>query len=281
MQTGAAGGSPFEGRNLAVRVASAALLAPLAIVTAYLGGWPFMLLWALAAIGVLWEWIRLVAQPLDRHAFLTGLCTIAASAALMALNRPIVAILIIALGALGAAAVSSLRRPAWIAGGVAYAGLMMAAPVRLRADAESGFVALLFIFAVVWATDTFAYFAGRTFGGPKLAPAISPNKTWSGALGGAIAAVVFALLVASFVDLRVGFPLAAVALALSVVAQAGDLLKSSVKRRFGVKDSSHLIPGHGGLMDRLDGFWAVAVVSALFGMLRGGLDAPARGLVVW
>jgi phosphatidate cytidylyltransferase len=153
--------------------------------------------------------------------------------------------------------------------------------VHLRADAAFGFAAVVFVFAVVWATDILAYFLGRAVGGPKLAPAISPKKTWSGSVGGTIAAIVAGLAVAPFVGLTPGRSLAVLALALSIVAQCGDLAKSKIKRTFGVKDSSALIPGHGGLIDRLDGFWAATLAAVLIVILRGGLHGSARDLVLW
>ena len=113
---------------------------------------------------------------------------------------------------------------------------------------------MLFLFAIVWATDIAAYFAGRTIGGPKLMPAVSPKKTWSGAIGGALGAVVAGLIVVESAGLGVTPALVILAFMLSAVAQAGDLIESAIKRHFGAKDSSALIPGHGGLMDRLDGF---------------------------
>src|SRR5207244_9116237 len=129
--------------------------------------------------------------------------------------------------------------------------------------------ALIFLFAVVWSTDIAAYFAGRALGGPKLAPSVSPKKTWSGAIAGLAAAIAIAIGVANFGGLAGTLALSAIAVMLSVVAQAGDLFESALKRRFGAKDSGHLIPGHGGLMDRLDGFVAAATLAALIGFARG------------
>jgi phosphatidate cytidylyltransferase len=125
------------------------------------------------------------------------------------------------------------------------------------------------------------YFAGRAFGGPKLWPAVSPKKTWSGAIAGTVGAVVVALLVAAQFGLFEKNAIIGVALLLSVVAQSGDLFESWVKRQFDAKDSSHIIPGHGGVMDRLDGFWAAAVAGCVVGLLRGGFDEPARGVLIW
>src|SRR6185295_14489011 len=116
-------------------------------------------------------------------------------------------------------------------------------------------------------------------GGPKLMPAVSPNKTWSGAIGGTVAAVIGGVLLAR--QFGVGPQSAVVALGLSIVSQAGDLAESALKRRFEVKDAGNLLPGHGGLMDRLDGFIAAAAAAAALGVLHGGIEAPARGLMVW
>jgi phosphatidate cytidylyltransferase len=158
---------------------------------------------------------------------------------------------------------------------------MLMAPLVLRSDAEFGLLALLMLFAVVWATDVLGYFVGRAFGGPKLAPRMSPKKTWSGALGGTIAAIIVALVVARIANLPDWPLIAGIALLLSAASQAGDIFESALKRRFGAKDSSHLIPGHGGVMDRLDGFWAASLIAVIIGLTRGGFDAPARALLVW
>jgi phosphatidate cytidylyltransferase len=219
--------------NLVLRVISAAVLAPVAIYAAYLGGWPFTVFWAAAAVAVLWEWISLV----------TGL--------------------------------------GWIIAGIGYAGIMLLAPLLLRGDEAYGFLAVLLLFAIVWTTDVLGYFAGRAFGGPKLLPAVSPKKTWSGAIAGTLGAMIVAVMAASFFGTFNRTAIAIIALLLSVVAQLGDLLESWVKRQFGAKDASRLIPGHGGVMDRLDGFWAAALLGCLIGLLRGGFDGAARGLLVW
>ena len=162
-----------------------------------------------------------------------------------------------------------------------YAAAILIAPVLLRRDMAWGFAAILFLFVIVWLTDTAAYFAGRAIGGPKLMPRASPKKTWSGAIGGSIAGAAGGALLAHQFGAGNVAVVAIVALLLSIVSQAGDLLESAVKRRFNAKDASQLIPGHGGLMDRLDGFVVAAVAGALIGLLHGGVNAPARGLMVW
>jgi phosphatidate cytidylyltransferase len=230
------------GHNLWLRVASAVVLAPLAIAAAWLGGTWFIGFWLLAAAGILWEWLGLVAA---------------------------------------ARSLSGPARAGWIALGAGYAGAMLAAPLIIRADDSFGFIAMIFLFAVVWATDVAAYFAGRLIGGPKLWPAVSPNKTWSGAAAGAIAGTAAGWVVAAVAGIGPIAPIIAAGFVLSVAAQFGDLFESALKRRFGAKDASHAIPGHGGLMDRLDGFLAAAVAAALVGVARGGLDGAAGGFLLW
>jgi phosphatidate cytidylyltransferase len=185
------------------------------------------------------------------------------------------------MGMLATAALAPSDRRVWTAAGIPYAGVLGMAPIVLRNDVQYGFLAIVFLFAVVWATDIVAYFVGRAIGGPKLAPRISPKKTWSGAIGGTIAAIAAALVVALMAGLPNLPALGLIAAAASALAQAGDLFESAIKRRFGAKDSSHLIPGHGGLMDRLDGFVAAAALAALIGLVHGGVEEPARGLLVW
>jgi phosphatidate cytidylyltransferase len=227
--------------NLALRVVSSLVMAPLALIVAWLGGLVFVVFWVLAASIVLWEWSRLVV-----HGRLRG-----------------------------------FSRIDWLAAGVGYAAVLLFAPLILRRDPVLGFAAIAFLFAVVWVTDIAAYFAGRALGGPKLWPAVSPKKTWSGAIGGTLAGIVAAILTVKLLGVSVSPMLVLVAGLLSVVAQAGDLLESAVKRHFGAKDAGSIIPGHGGVMDRLDGFLTAAAAAAMVGLIRGGLEAPARGLLVW
>ena len=217
-------------------------MAPIAIGIAWVGGWPFVLFWALAACIVLWEWTQLMTRSRNTVSYTDFLV--------------------------------------WMIAGLLYAGVLALAPIILRRDPALGFVAILFLFAVVWGTDIAAYFAGRALGGPKLWAAVSPNKTWSGALGGALGGVVAALLVVTVAGLVIAPMLVLVALVLSIASQAGDLLESALKRQFGAKDASDLIPGHGGLMDRLDGFLTAVLAAVMVGLLREGFDGSARGLLV-
>lgn len=269
------------GSELALRVGSALVLVPLAIGTAYLGGWLFALFWGAAAMGVLWEWTALLARNDQRSVLLTGGASLALAVVLVAAGHLLAAVVVLAMGAIGAASLALAERRTWVAGGIPYAGALALAPIVLRADDADGFLAVIFLFAIVWTTDISAYFAGRTLGGPKLMPQVSPNKTWAGAVGGLIASVVVALALAKMAGLTALFALAMLAVVLSAFAQGGDLFESFLKRRFHAKDSSHLIPGHGGLMDRLDGFVSASVAAALIGLARGGFEAPGHGLLVW
>jgi phosphatidate cytidylyltransferase len=265
--------------NLALRVISSLVLAPLAIAAAYFGGPLFVLFWAIAALGVLWEWQTLVCAH-DRNPVLTiGAVALVGATALLVFGWSGTAVALVALGALGVATLASRVRRYWCLAGLLYAAAVLIAPAILRGDPLLGFAAILFLFTIVWLTDIVAYFVGRAVGGPKLMPAVSPNKTWSGAIGGTVAGVVGGMVVAR--QFGIGPSSALVAFALSVISQAGDFAESALKRAFQVKDASNLLPGHGGLMDRLDGFIAAAAAAAALGLLHGGLDAPARGLMVW
>jgi phosphatidate cytidylyltransferase len=273
-------------RNLLMRIAAALVLAPLAIAAAYAGGWFWIVLVTAATIGLYLEWLTVVGATRDRPAMVGG--PIALAVAGLSLAPTWIEVSRHALTAgLVAVVLFLVQARRWTAAGFCYAAAALTASVMVRRDAEMGFVALLFIFAVVWATDIGGYFAGRGIGGPKLWPAVSPKKTWAGAIGGFLISLAVAMLFLVFdphrggpLELRTG-PLLALAAVLSIAAQFGDLFESAVKRRFGVKDSSHLIPGHGGLMDRLDGFIAAIVLAAILGVLRGGADGIARGLMIW
>ena len=266
--------------NLTLRVASAVVLAPAALAVTYFGEWPFGIFWTAAAVAVMWEWSALVDRAGGQLAFGAGAVAIIVSALMTEFSRPMVAILLIMLGAFAVVVFAPAARRLWMAAGLGYAGALALAPIFLRDDPQLGIAAILLVFIVVWATDIIGYFVGRAIGGPKLAPSISPKKTWSGALAGTLGAVMLAALFAPYAGVRV-IPVVAIAFSLSIASQAGDLLESAVKRHFDAKDAGTLIPGHGGVMDRLDGFWAAICVATSVGILRGGFEAPAQGLLVW
>ena len=282
---------PSDRQNFLRRTASALVLAPLAIGLAFVGGWIFTAACTVTAGLVLWEWSRLVAGvdgECATCALVLGLPALIGAAVLAQLDIPAGAIGVIAAaaafasqGTLGLAYRRNRHSCLWAAAGILYAAIVAMCPIWLRRDPQMGFAALLFLFATVWATDIFAYFTGRGFGGPLLAPRLSPKKTWSGAVGGLAGGVVAGVLVA-YASART-HPAAAgvLALILSIAAQGGDLFESSVKRRFGAKDTSALIPSHGGVMDRVDGFLVAALVAVVIGSLRFGAAASARGLLLW
>jgi phosphatidate cytidylyltransferase len=169
--------------------------------------------------------------------------------------------------------------PVWAVAGLLYAALPVAALVFLRSDATFGTAAVLFLFVVAWTADTAAYAAGRLIGGAKLAPAISPQKTWSGLIAGILVPAIAGFIFAKVIDNGSASRLGLLSATLALACQFGDLLESWVKRRFGAKDSSQLIPGHGGLLDRIDGLMMAAVLAALIA-LRNPAE-PGRSLLVW
>jgi phosphatidate cytidylyltransferase len=267
--------------DLAARVASALVMAPLAIAFAYVGGWPFVAFWTLAAAGIMWEWAGLAAAAERRSILLLAVPALGLAGILAASGRLLASLIIVLVGAGAAGVLSAGGGRGWIVAGFLYAGTALWAPAVLRSDPDLGFFAIVFLFAVVWATDILGFFVGRAVGGPKLCPGISPNKTWAGALGGAAGAVGVATALAACFAVGQWLPIGIVAFVLSVIAQFGDLFESAVKRHFGVKDASHIIPGHGGLMDRLDGFLAAALAGTVVALARGGFDTPAQNLLVW
>jgi phosphatidate cytidylyltransferase len=266
-------------RNLLMRVVAALVLAPLAIAVAYAGSWWWIVPVTLLAIGLFVEWLTVVGSAREKRVIAAGVVALTVAGLCLGFARVELALVALGLGAAATALLSSRQR-GWTSGGFLYAGAAQMASVVVRLDSATGFVALVFVMLIVWVTDIGGYFAGRGIGGAKLWPRVSPNKTWAGAIGGFGASLVIALGFAAL-DLGQAWPLLMLAAVLSVVAQLGDLFESAVKRRFGVKDSSHIIPGHGGLMDRLDGFVAAIVLASIFGLLRGGVDGVGRGLMVW
>lgn len=161
-------------------------------------------------------------------------------------------------------------RPAWWIFGIAYIALPCASLLYLRSDPELGFATVMWVFVLVWAADSGAYASGRTFGGPKLAPKISPNKTWSGLLGGVGSAGLVGYVMTLVLDLESVIPLVVLSCCLGLLSQMGDLLESWVKRRFDKKDAGALIPGHGGLFDRVDGLLAAAAGAAAIRLAKNG-----------
>jgi len=262
---------PVPSKELTTRVLSALVMVAAALLTAYLGGWPFALFWLAAGIAIVVEWTDMTGiEPRRLVQIILGL-GLAALTILFLIGAGLWLSLAVSLAFLGAGifVVSGAQKRIWAVSSFIYAAPIVLIPPIVREHVELGILGLLWMFAVVWATDIAAYFTGRTFGGPKLCPPISPKKTWSGFIGGVVAATACGLLVA-WIGQRydAALPLtftgiAALSIVASIASQVGDLGESALKRHCQVKDSSHLIPGHGGVMDRLDGFWAVCLIVAL------------------
>ena len=262
---------PVPSKELSTRVLSALVMVAAALLTAYLGGWPFALFWLAAGIAIVVEWTDMTEiEPRRFVQVILGL-GLAAMTLLFLSDSGLWLSLGVSLAflAAGAFAASGAQKRIWAVSSFIYAAPIVLIPPIVREHPDLGILGLLWMFAVVWATDIAAYFTGRTFGGPKLCPPISPKKTWSGFIGGVVAATACGLLVAWIgqrfdATLPLTFSgIAALSIVASIASQIGDLGESALKRHCQVKDSSHLIPGHGGVMDRLDGFWAVCIIVAL------------------
>lgn len=272
-------------RDLKKRAISAAILGPGALLCIWLGAVPWTVLMAVAMAGLVWEWVHLCGL---RNRAMPGIAVPVAvfvACAFAVMEMPAVALVLLVAGAIATwAGAGWVRRrdgkpaPAlWLAFGVLYIGIAGISLIELRHDNDAGRANVLFLIAVVWASDIGAYLVGRMVGGPKLAPAISPGKTWSGAVGGLLCCMLVGALTAAWsTPLRDDMVKAAlIAALLGIATQVGDLLESAFKRHFNVKDSSALIPGHGGLLDRLDGLIAAAPVAALMALSMG------YGVVLW
>jgi len=268
--------------DLGPRVASAAVLVAVAILTLYVGGDVFAFFWLVAGFAVNWEWQGLIGGERRMARVVAGGAAAAAAAAFGRNGLAGVAALEVAVFAAIAAILAGQGRRVWAATGVVYAGALTFSVCWLRESPDFGLLVIAFLFAIVWGTDVFAYFGGRLIGGPKLWPRVSAGKTWSGTITGVLSGGLLGLATAYFGG---GPALASiqtflVALAAAAISQMGDLFESSVKRRFGVKDSSQLIPGHGGVMDRLDGFIFACAFAAALGLARGDPSAAAN-LFFW
>ncbi len=272
--------------DLGPRAASGLVLVALALVSARLGGEWFAAFWLAAAALLLIEWLRIVSPRWVLVRFLAGAAPLALAARLMMTDLPQLAIASLACGAILVALLTENRHRAWSGAGVLYAGTVLVCALLLRNSGpvpvggdDIGFAAILWLFAVVWSHDVMAYFGGRLIGGPKFWPRISPSKTWAGTIAGVLSGAIAGAAMNPVPGAAVpGFVLG---LLCAFAAAAGDIFESSVKRRFGRKDSSHIIPGHGGVMDRLDGFAAAALLAAVVGVTRHGFDFAAVGLFYW
>ena len=250
------------------RILSALVLAPLALAAVWFGSVSFAVLAAIAGVVAAWEWTRLCLGHFGAGGWVLALMTVVVT--VLGPQFPLAAVAAFVWAGVTAPLVQTRagRSPLWMAGGAFYIGLPLLALVWVR---ELDRATLLWLLFVIWATDIGAYVAGRLIGGPKLLPSVSPKKTWAGLAGGVGSAALVGWAVAAYCTLNPPL-MAGVSAALGVLAQAGDLAESWVKRYFGVKDSSGIIPGHGGVLDRLDGLLATApVVAAACLAFQGGL----------
>jgi phosphatidate cytidylyltransferase len=274
--------------NLQKRTLSAAVLLPLAIAAIYFGHPYFSVLIVVFAGTAAWEWTRVAATVRPEGGTLPvpnppkGLWS---SIAIMAGVAVVAAVWFVAAPPSGGMMVPAFpiaiwlgftlfsfdwRRIGWAVPGIIYVALAGGALVVLRNDPDWGRATLVWIIALVVAADTGGYLVGRTVGGPTLAPRISPNKTWSGLGGAVLGAALAGLSVAFALNHTNVWMLTLISAVLGLLEQGGDLVESAFKRHFGVKDTSQIIPGHGGVLDRVDGLLAVAVAVVVANEWAGG-----------
>lgn len=269
---------PFA--SLRIRLLPAFVLGLFGLGIAYLGG-PAFLAAATAVVALMtYELARMIGGGRLGPSGVVAIIAVIAVGIALALGDVVVALIVIGGGAVATGLAATVRReaPWWRAASVAYLGACCVAIVWLRSSTLDGLAAVVWLFVVVWATDIGAYLVGSAIGGPRLVPRLSPNKTRSGALGGIVVGVAIGIAIAwllgqiEVLALPPDLGLAALSsLVLSVVAQLGDLLESTVKRRFGVKDSGTLIPGHGGALDRLDSLSLAAPAAAVATWIGGAV----------
>ncbi|WP_323690246.1 phosphatidate cytidylyltransferase [Rhizobium sp. AN95] len=272
-------------RELRLRIISAIVMAAVILAATWYGGILFRIVAGLLAILIYYEWATITRMSeTNSTGNAWGWFAVAVIAGNTIFGEPSLDLPLLSGFTLTAALFPVLRgKNWWLVGGIFYAGLSGISLAAIRGDELAGFASILFIFAVVWSTDILAYFVGRAIGGPKLAPSISPGKTWSGAIGGAVAAVIGGAAVSMAYHGRISLLVLGLALVLSVFSQIGDLFRSFVKRRFQVKDSSHLIPGHGGFMDRVDGLvfacFTVFLIAFVHAAATGDVPGSGGGLL--
>lgn len=255
--------------ELGLRVISALVLIAVTLTVTIRGGLPFEIFCAVGVALIIAEYAAMAHGRVRAFANVPLFFSLAVCLATYFLWGAAASLLAIVVMTLALAIAGFFTGRRWNdATGLVYASVPFLAIVLLRGEARTGLDAVLFLFACVWGADTLAYFTGRALGGPKLAPAISPNKTWSGFVGGLIGAVVAGLAVLGFAGYALSAPLVGLALLLAVASVAGDLFESALKRKYGKKDSGRTIPGHGGVLDRADGllfaavmFWIVAIIA--------------------
>lgn len=246
---------------LAQRILSALVMLPPVAAAVWFGPPWSDLLVGLAVAILAWEWSSITAGRFLAPGPLLLAAGLVAAVVVLASGGGSWALLPLAIAGAGALLLGPAGRRGWLALGALYIGPAALAFAWLR-HRPDGLELIGYLLATVWAVDIFAYVAGRAIGGPKLWPAVSPKKTWAGLIGGVLAAALAGAAAAWWLDAAPAAGLALASALLALVAQGGDLLESAIKRHFGVKDASQLIPGHGGLMDRVDGLLAASLALA-------------------
>lgn len=270
-------------KNLHMRVLSSFVLIPLALGALWQGGTVAIVVMTIASCLVYYEWARLAGFGLKSFLFWMSQALLVTAAGLLLLqaNEFTATFWLVLVVLIGFIHLLFNNADSWKALGLVYAMTLLVTLLLLRQSAAYGFEAALFVILTVWATDSFAYLSGSLIGGKKLLPSISPHKTRAGFYGGLIAAVTAGGMTAFVFRLPNVFMPLLLALIVSFAAQLGDLFESWLKRRFNVKDSGHLIPGHGGMLDRLDSLAAASLAAYLIGAARTGFANPAEGLLLW
>lgn len=272
------GASAGKLADLKVRVLSGTVLAAVGLGALFAGVTPFALVVTAVAVVMSWEWGRIVRGAGIDVATVVHMACVALGAILATMQTAALGLAVLLVGTFLVLALMFGNRPLMSALGVLYTGLPAVALIWFRADVPWGLHAILFLLILVVATDSFAFLAGRLIGGPKLYERLSPKKTWSGLIGGVSAAGLAAAWFAWGLGLPDPLRLALLAVCLAIISQVGDLAESALKRAYGVKDSSHLIPGHGGFMDRMDGIAAAAAAAGLAALFINPAG-PARLLL--
>ena len=265
-------------QDLGARTSSAAALIPAVLLDIWIGGAWFHLFVALLCVLMAHEWTTITHKGSSTQFALHAAAAL--SGVFLPAGTALIAIAVLAAISIAITQIKSGHNNVWSIAGVPYVSLPGIAFILLRDDASHGLAAIAWIFIAIWAADTLAYFAGRLIGGPKLWPAVSPKKTWAG-LGGAVAGGALAGVACGLWLGQGALALGLIGGLLGIVEQGGDLFESAWKRHFDVKDSSRLIPGHGGVLDRVDGLVAAAMVAALLGVIHRGIDGAGAGLLMW
>jgi phosphatidate cytidylyltransferase len=267
--------------DLGVRAVSAALLIPAVLLDVWQGGIWFEVFMAFFGVLIAHEWSNIVHNRNSAQFALHAAAAIVAAFLPKEIGVLPAVGMVLMLTAIGifTASLREGEKTVWTYAGIPYVAFPVLSLVMLRHNETWGIHAIMWLLLVVWATDTFAYFTGRAIGGPKLSPRFSPNKTWAGLLGGMAGAAAVSAIYAQAMLVAV-IPLAVTAAVLAVCAQIGDIFESALKRHFGIKDSGNLIPGHGGVMDRVDGMVFASCAAAVIGFVRAP-GSLAQGLLLW